>query len=551
MLLTLVLYLPAGAQSSGAGESISVWSPNQVKPEIQAELARLRNLIQKHKLSFLVDYSPALEYPLHRRCGLVEPKGWLQSAPMLEMSVYESVLPSSWDWRDLDGVTPVKNQGSCGSCWAFGTVAVLESAVKIQCGITENLSEQFLVSCNTSGWGCGGGWYAHDYHMNKLGIGQSEAGAVLESSAPYVGKATSCAAYGHPYKIASWSYVPSSTGMPSVSAIKQAIVDYGPVGSTVCVGPLLSAYRSGVFDADESSYCNGGVNHAVVLVGWKDDDPGYPSGYWIVKNSWGATWGDNGYFKIGYGKSRIGYASNFVNFLDCPGGEKLDCAQAEVLEEGVTVSGDTSGGNSVVSKYAAGGARDESGPERVYQITTTRYGDLVARLSNATSDLDVFILKACDPGSSVAFGDSSAVYSLAAPGTYYVVVDGFNGASGAYDLLVETIEKGPELFGKWNSFKVYTGSKQISGTLAVTNSGALKAGTFKISIYLSQDGRALSQLLKTITLSSLNAAQTVQLSLNYTSRVSLSKKWILVKIDPLNQVVELDESNNLVSQYIP
>jgi hypothetical protein len=63
MLLTLVLYLPAGAQSSGAGESVSVWSPNQVEPEIQAELARLRNLIQKHKLSFLVDYSPALEYP--------------------------------------------------------------------------------------------------------------------------------------------------------------------------------------------------------------------------------------------------------------------------------------------------------------------------------------------------------------------------------------------------------------------------------------------------------------------------------------------------------
>ncbi len=93
-------------------------------------------------------------------------------------------LPDAFDWRDVDGVTSVKNQASCGSCWAFGTVGPLECNIKIKDGIEVDLSEQWLVSCNRDGWGCGGGWWAHDYHEWKDDPCDG-VGAVLEEYFPY------------------------------------------------------------------------------------------------------------------------------------------------------------------------------------------------------------------------------------------------------------------------------------------------------------------------------------------------------------------------------
>jgi len=78
-----------------------------------------------------------------------------------------SSLPAAFDWRDQGGVTSVKNQGACGSCWAFSSVGPLEANIKIKGEFEENLSEQYLVSCNTDGWGCDGGWWAHPYHEWK------------------------------------------------------------------------------------------------------------------------------------------------------------------------------------------------------------------------------------------------------------------------------------------------------------------------------------------------------------------------------------------------
>ena len=98
-----------------------------------------------------------------------------QSAPTPDLG-----LPTAFNWCDQNGCTPVKNQGNCGSCWAFATVAPLESLIKINDGVTVDLSEQYLVSCNSDGWGCDGGFWAHDYHQWKMVDGEYEAGAVLE-----------------------------------------------------------------------------------------------------------------------------------------------------------------------------------------------------------------------------------------------------------------------------------------------------------------------------------------------------------------------------------
>ncbi len=215
-------------------------------------------------------------------------------------------LPSAFDWRDYGGVTSVKNQGSCGSCWAFGTVGPLEANIKIKDGIEEDLAEQYLLSCNTDGWDCGGGWWAHDYHEWKKPPSESEAGAVLEEDFEYVAWDAPCGGpYSHPYQIDSWTFVGSEYGVPSTEAIKQAIYDHGPISAAVCVNSAFQSYSGDVFTGPTCT----DINHAITLVGWDDND-----GAWILKNSWGPWWGENGYMRIGYGVSRVGYSANYVTY---------------------------------------------------------------------------------------------------------------------------------------------------------------------------------------------------------------------------------------------
>ena len=169
-------------------------------------------------------------------------------------------LPAAFDWRSGDTShpsinIPIRDQGSCGSCWAFGTVGAMEAAM-VRAGMpVTDLSEQFLVSCNKDGWDCDGGWIAHKYHTNTLGKSQSTIGAVLESDMPYTASDGGChAVTNHPYKLADYA---SSTGA-SVSAIKNIIYNYGPVLATICVGDAFNDYQYpnlGIFSTNESGQC--------------------------------------------------------------------------------------------------------------------------------------------------------------------------------------------------------------------------------------------------------------------------------------------------------
>ncbi len=249
------------------------------------------------------------------------PNSTLESSlPVAEQS--QLGLPLSYNWCDLEGCTPVKNQGNCGSCWAFSTVGTLESKIKLQDTVEEDLSEQYLVSCNTDYWDCCGGWWAHDYHQWKIPPSESQAGAVMEAVFPYGSAAISCGSlevscsgpYTHTYQIDSWAFVGPEYGVPSVADIKQAIYDHGPVSVAVCAGPAWPSYDGGVFTTDESLSCFPTyVNHAVVLVGWNDTD-----GAWILRNSWGPFWGESGYMRIGYGVSNVGYSANYIFYSELP-----------------------------------------------------------------------------------------------------------------------------------------------------------------------------------------------------------------------------------------
>jgi uncharacterized repeat protein (TIGR01451 family) len=264
------------------------------------------------------DAAPVRTYAVNvRTAGPIPPiddvyTGAVPPSPARDVGFIGSdAAPADYNWCASGGCTPVKDQGDCGSCWAFATSGVVESLVKIGDGGEPNFAEQYLVSCNTRGWSCDGGDRAFDYFIDEIPPGEPDAGAVYEADFPYEASDTvPCnPPHTHHEKLISWDYVGGE--YPSVAQIKQAIQDYGPVYVSVCAaGPVFNHYDGGIYETDESSCCGGGTNHGVVLVGW-DDSQG-SSGVWHLRNSWGTEWGETlagsggGYMRIGYGTSSVG-----------------------------------------------------------------------------------------------------------------------------------------------------------------------------------------------------------------------------------------------------
>ena len=256
--------------------------------------------------TFTIGENPATQYALEDLCGFEAPPDWEKMATM-DMSLGNKDLPSRFDWRDSSGVTPVKDQGGCGSCWAFATLGMMECAIKIKTGETVDLSEQWMVSCNTDGWGCDGGFVASDYLKWKTDA-CGQLGLVQEHHYPYAAADLPCfCPYPREldYLIEGWSYVGGGT-----EAIKQAIVDFGPIYVSIFASSALQGYTGGIFNNCQAS----ATDHAVVLVGW-DDSQG-TSGVWFLRNSWGTGWGEEGgYCRIEYGCNNVGSNANYIRFF--------------------------------------------------------------------------------------------------------------------------------------------------------------------------------------------------------------------------------------------
>lgn len=201
-------------------------------------------------------------------------------------------LPTSLDWRNynsLNYVTGVRDQGNCGSCWAFATTGALESYMLMK-NDTPNLddSEQILVSCSGAG-SCSGGYI--DQASNFI----RDTGLPDESCYPYTATNGTCGSVCANWqssadRIAYWSYVASTS--PTVDAIKNALYTYGPLVTTMDVYTDFFSYKSGVYSYTSGNYEGG---HAVLIVGYSDIGQ-----YFIVKNSWGIGWGEGGFFNIAY-----------------------------------------------------------------------------------------------------------------------------------------------------------------------------------------------------------------------------------------------------------
>jgi hypothetical protein len=241
-------------------------------------------------------------------------RGWYQTAKPAELPqfIYDkqaSRWPSFFNYcgtdnTDFSDCTQVRNQGACGSCWAWATVIPLECMMKKQTGIEQFLAVQPILSYNHDGYSCSGGWLAPKYLTSVPLQGETQCGAAYEEDCPYLAKNGTCSCSpNHPHrfyeKLSGFADISDS-----VDTIKQALYEHGPIACAVHAGDGMAAYQSGVFSGE-----SGPINHGVVLVGW-DDNLG-SNGCWLMRNSWGDSWGIHGYMWIEYGASQIGYGAQY------------------------------------------------------------------------------------------------------------------------------------------------------------------------------------------------------------------------------------------------
>jgi len=213
-----------------------------------------------------------------------------------------SALPKSFNWVSKGAVTSVKDQGDCGSCWAFGAVGTMEGQLFLKKGKLDNLSEQNLVDCDHecqyfSGTklcdeGCDGGMEpnAFQYVIKNNGIN-------LLKDYPYTATAGKCK-FNSKTAVSgfrSWHYVT----VKAEDDLRQYLYENGPVSVGVHADEWFY-YTGGIFE----SSCKTENDHAVLLTGWGEDSKGTP--YWIIKNSWGKSWGIDGYIHLLRGKNKCG-----------------------------------------------------------------------------------------------------------------------------------------------------------------------------------------------------------------------------------------------------
>jgi C1A family cysteine protease len=212
------------------------------------------------------------------------------SAPVREYK--GEPLPNDVDWRTSGAVSPVKNQGSCGSCWAFGTTGAIESANKIKTGQMVLLSEQQLVDCagSSGNQGCNGGLPSSAYNWIRAN------GICSAADYPYTGRDGTCKKTCKPVV-----RISGATNVGKTEAAHQAAVTQQPLSIGIDATQLKN-YKSGIFQGP----CGTSLNHAVLTIGWTADS-------FILKNSWGTSFGEQGFFRFARNKNLCGML-NVVNY---------------------------------------------------------------------------------------------------------------------------------------------------------------------------------------------------------------------------------------------
>jgi len=301
-------------------------------------LEEIREKIRHNGYRFTVAENPIFNLPpaqrrtyRSRRASLPPAENARMAASSLS-ALPKKALPSSFDWRDRNGrsyIGPIRNQGSCGSCYAFGAVAAAEGAYNAAMDRYDanaaDFSESFIAWClgeygpySDSFNGCDGA----DYDYAEL-LALTVQGVTWEANFPYTPvDPGSCTHWGDPVvRFNSWG----RCGCNDIDAIKTAIMTHGVIDVAVYAGSAFDAYASGIYE-DTLTTCPGSpcsyteTNHAVALVGWNDNGDAENDGYWILRNSWGTSWGENGYMRIKYTSARVSRSAAYLTY-NAPSGD--------------------------------------------------------------------------------------------------------------------------------------------------------------------------------------------------------------------------------------
>ena len=261
-----------------------------------------------------------------------------------------TTLPTGFDWRNFNGhsfIGPMRNQGSCGSCYAFGALSSAEGVYNVATGKYDancaDLSESFIIWClaRVSAYGQHfSGCYGADYSYTELKA-LVDSGTTYETNFPYtVTDPGSCTHWSDPrLKFTNWYRVACS----DIDAIKTAIITYGAVDAAVYVTSDFQNYGGGVY-SDGNTTCSSSpcyytpTNHCIGLVGW-GLDPVYGE-YWILRNSWGGSWGEGGYMKIAMTSAHVSCEVAYLTYVP-PQGPPLAMTNAatSITSGGATFNG--------------------------------------------------------------------------------------------------------------------------------------------------------------------------------------------------------------------
>lgn len=293
-------------------------------PAIRAQLRQFEAEKREKNYTFEVGYTTASDRPLSALVGTRIPDNYTEIATRqnelaaklltIDKNVIrrlETCSPKQtcnakakvFDWYSVGNVTPVKDQGGCGSCWDFAAMSAFEASYSIRNNYWIDTSEQQVLDCATGAGGgdagsCGGGWY------DPVFTWLLTSNVTTESVRPYEAADKMCRTDPSYYRATAWGFVTVKAEVPSIDEIKAALCSHGPLAVAVRAGTTnFINYTGGVFNENV-----GGIDHAVTIVGWDDD-----KGAWLIKNSWGTGWGLNGYMWIKYGANNIGYAAAWVD----------------------------------------------------------------------------------------------------------------------------------------------------------------------------------------------------------------------------------------------
>lgn len=326
VVLPLLLFLWAAAPAAAE----AVFGPSD-------SLETIREKIARHGYQFTVEETwvsalPTAQREAMRARGRIPGKASaLRSLAVASDLPPRADLPAAFDWRNVDGkssIGPIRNQGPCGSCYAFAAAAAAEGAYNVATRRTNatvaDFSEQYLAFClgthgpySDSFDGCAGA----DYSYTEL-LALTVEGITTEAAMPYAGRdSQDCSQSGLPRTIfSSWGRV----GCLDIATIKNAIMTYGPVDAAVLTTAAFDRYAGGVFDDGEDAcsssdgQCyNTATDHAIALVGWNDGDQSTP-GHWILRNSWGTGWGEAGSMRIAYNAAKVSCAVAYLTYPALP-----------------------------------------------------------------------------------------------------------------------------------------------------------------------------------------------------------------------------------------